>query len=148
VNDSIKGKKLAEFTFLVERSKIRELAAAIGDTDPVYRDPEAALAEGYPDIIAPPTFGTAINLWGGLGFSEICNRLEANPLKVLHAEQEYEYFMPVAAGDRLQCTMKVADFYIKEGRSGPMKFAVLETASFNQKGEKVLVGRSTVMERT
>jgi acyl dehydratase len=148
MDDSIIGKKLAEFTFLVERAKIREMAEAIGDTDPVYRDAEAARAEGYPDVIAPPTFGTAINLWGGQGFSEICRHLDANPLKVLHAEQEYEYFLPLAAGDRLHCTMTVSDFYVKEGRSGVMKFAVLETASFNEKGEKVLVGRSTIMERT
>jgi acyl dehydratase len=148
MDESVKGKKLAEFTFLVEPAKLREMAESIGDPNPVYRDAEAARAEGFSDIIAPPTFGTAINLWGGLGFSDICKKLEANPLKVLHAEQEYEYFGQVAAGESLRCTMTVSDYYVKEGRSGVMKFAVLETDSFNQKGEKVLVGRSTIMERT
>ena len=42
--------------YLVGRAKIREFADAIGATDAVYRDPEAAPALGYPDVIAPPTF--------------------------------------------------------------------------------------------
>jgi acyl dehydratase len=147
MNKSIQGKRLAEFYYLVERAKIRELAEAIGDPNPIYRESGEAQAEGYPEIIAPPTFGTAINLWGGLGFSEICNQLGANPIRVLHAEQDYEYFEPVYAGEALQCTMTVAGFQVKEGRAGEMHRAVLETIAFNQKGLKVLVGRSTILEK-
>lgn len=44
----------------VGREKIREFAAAVGDTNPVYSDPEAAKSYGYPDVIAPPTFVFAI----------------------------------------------------------------------------------------
>lgn len=44
----------------VGREKIREFAAAVGDTNPVYSDPEAAKSHGYPDVIAPPTFVFAI----------------------------------------------------------------------------------------
>src|SRR5262249_20379606 len=40
----------------VGREKIREFADAIGDTNPAYRDPDAAKALGHPDVIAPPTF--------------------------------------------------------------------------------------------
>lgn len=147
MHESIQGKSLAEFHYLVERAKIRELAEAVGDPDPIYRDAGEARAEGYPEIIAPPTFGTAINLWGGLGFSEICNQLGANPVRVLHAEQDYEYFEPVCAGETLQCTMTVAGFQVKEGRAGIMHLAVLETIAFNEKGRKVLVGRSTILEK-
>jgi hypothetical protein len=40
----------------VGREKIREFAEAVGDSNPVYLDAEAAKALGHPDVIAPPTF--------------------------------------------------------------------------------------------
>ena len=43
-------------TYQVGREKIREFAEAIGDDDEIYRDPSAARARGYSDVIAPPTF--------------------------------------------------------------------------------------------
>ena len=46
----------------VGRGKIAEFARAIGDDDPVYRDPEAAKAAGHPDVIAPPTFAIVFTL--------------------------------------------------------------------------------------
>ena len=42
--------------YQVGREKIREFAAAIGDANPAYPDPEAARALGHPDVVAPPTF--------------------------------------------------------------------------------------------
>src|SRR3954454_15111895 len=45
----------------VGREKIREFAEAVGDTNPAYRDQEAAKALGHPDVIAPPTFVFAIS---------------------------------------------------------------------------------------
>ena len=139
MDEPLKGKRLAEFTYLVERCKIREMTEAIGDLNPLYLSPEAARAAGWPDVIAPPTFGTCVNLWGGPGFGELCEQLGIDPLKVLHAEQEYEYLGPIHPGETLQATIDVADVYTKEGRSGPMRFIVLETTCYNQSGEKVLV---------
>jgi acyl dehydratase len=147
VGEDLKGRKLAEFTYLVERCKIREMAQAIGDPNPLYLDPDAARAEGYPDVIAPLTFGTCVNLWGGPGFQELCVQLGVNPLKLLHAEQEYEYLAPIHPGDLLRATIRVADVYTKEGRGGIMRFIVLETTSTNQRGEEVLIGRSVPVER-
>ena len=143
----MKGTRLAEFTYLVERCKIREMAEAIEDPNSLYTDPEAAKAEGYADVIAPPTFGTCVNLWGGPGLKELLNRLGGDSLKVLHAEQEYEYFGPIHPGDTLHATIDVADVFIKEGRSGKMEFKVLQTTSTNQKGQRVLIGRSTLLEK-
>jgi acyl dehydratase len=143
----VKGMRLAEFTYLVERCKIREMAEAIQDPNSLYRDTEAAKAEGYMDVIAPPTFGTCVNLWGGPGLKELLSKLGSDSLKVLHAEQEYEYLGPIHAGDTLHATIDVADVYIKEGRSGKMEFKVLQTTSTNQNGETVLIGRSTLLEK-
>ena len=54
---------------------------------------------------------------------------------------------PVYAGDVLTATARVADVYEKAGsRGGTMTFGVLETTFTNQRGEKVLISRSTLIE--
>ena len=60
VDDSLIGRTYPPSrVYEVSREKIREFADAIGDASPLYRDPEAAKAHGYPDVIAPPTFPIA-----------------------------------------------------------------------------------------
>jgi acyl dehydratase len=147
LDQAIKGKRLADFFYLIDRSKIKEMAEAIGDPNPLYREAVAAQEAGYANIIAPPTFGTTINLCGGPGFHELCEGLGADPLRVLHAEQEYEYFKIISPGDMLRVTIDVADIFSKDGRMGTMQFALLETTVVDQQGEKVLVGRSTILEK-
>ncbi len=49
----------------VSRVKIKEFAAAIGDSNPIYRDREAARAAGHPDVVAPPTFPIVFSLQSG-----------------------------------------------------------------------------------
>ena len=49
------GYSFPPFTIEVERGKIRELALAIGDDNPVYQSQEAAQAAGYPDVPLSPT---------------------------------------------------------------------------------------------
>jgi acyl dehydratase len=146
MDQTIKGKRLAEFSFLVDCSKIKEMAEALADPNPIYRQTTAAQEAGYPEVIAPPTFGTSVNLCGGPGFQELCADLGADSLRVLHAEQEYEYFHLIHPGDLLHVTIDVAELFSKEGRTGLMQFALLETNMTNQRGEKVLVGRSTILE--
>ena len=42
--------------YAVGREKIREYARAVGETNPVHLDLEAARAAGYADVVAPPMF--------------------------------------------------------------------------------------------
>jgi len=51
--------------YQVGREKIREFADAIGDANPAYRDRAAAKELGYPDVIAPPTFGIIVTSRAG-----------------------------------------------------------------------------------
>jgi acyl dehydratase len=90
----------------VGREKIREFADAIGDDNPVYRDLAAALALGYPDVIAPPTFVIVVSMRSsaqvvrdpGLGLDYS---------KVVHGEQKFSYRRPIHAGDVLQVVSSV-----------------------------------------
>src|SRR3974377_313774 len=49
------GQSFPPFTIEVERGKVRELALAIGDENPVYQSRQAAQAEGYTEVPLYPT---------------------------------------------------------------------------------------------
>ena len=50
------GKSYQPITYAVGREKIREYAAAVGETNPLHHDLDAARAAGYADLVAPPMF--------------------------------------------------------------------------------------------
>ena len=52
--------QLAKLTMPIEASHIMMFARAIGDTNPVYHDAEAAKQSEAGGIIAPPTFPQAV----------------------------------------------------------------------------------------
>ncbi|MFF7731299.1 MaoC family dehydratase N-terminal domain-containing protein [Streptomyces sp. NPDC008001] len=84
----------------VGREKIREFAEAIGDTNPVYTDPEAAKALGHPDVIAPPTFVFSVT-YRAAGQVVSDPQLGLDYSRVVHGDQKFAYARPVRAGDRL-----------------------------------------------
>ncbi|MER7840249.1 MaoC family dehydratase N-terminal domain-containing protein [Streptomyces sp. NPDC096040] len=84
----------------VGREKIREFAEAVGDTNPVYSDPEAAKALGYSDVIAPPTFVFSIT-FRAAGQVVEDPQLGLDYSRVVHGDQKFAYRRPVRAGDRL-----------------------------------------------
>ncbi|HBV98495.1 MAG: hypothetical protein JL50_20665 [Peptococcaceae bacterium BICA1-7] len=143
-----KGLKFKEYTMTVERGKIKELAGAIGDPNPIYSDAGAAKAAGYRDITIPPTFMQVIDMWSGvLGFEEQCRALEMNPLKVLHGEQEFEYLADIYPGDVISGAARVANVAVRTGSSGGMNIFKLETRYTNQHGQLVMVSRASIIER-
>ena len=56
VNTNAVGKTYPPLTYAVGREKIREYALAVGETNPLHLDVEAARAAGYRDVVAPPMF--------------------------------------------------------------------------------------------
>jgi len=137
------GKTYPPFTVRVEHGKIREFAEALRDENPLYREEEAARRSPFGGIIAPPTF-TRNFWWEG---HEVQEDLKIDPRLRLHGEQEFEYYRPIEAGEVLTGQVRIADVYEKAGRrGGKMTFAVIETTYTNAKGEKVLVGRRTLIE--
>lgn len=141
------GMELASFSFTVERGKIKEFVQAIGDRNPIYTDKEYAVKQGYDDVIAPPTFGTVIDLWGGPDFQKLCALLEINPLKVLHGEQEYEYGVAICPGDVITARQKLGAVSRKEGKRGGMNFINLDTTYVNHHGEQVLTAKCVIVVR-
>lgn len=141
------GFEFPAYSFAVERGKIREFVQAIGDPNPLCVNKDVAVGEGYQDVIAPPTFGVCIDMWGGPGFEKLCADLEINPVKVLHGEQEFEYLGEINPGDLLTGKTRVDNVFCKEGKSGAMNFINLRTTYHNQRNEKVLVAKMLIVER-
>ena len=56
VNTQAIGKTYEPVLYAVGREKIKEYARAVGETNPVHLDVEAARAAGYADVVAPPMF--------------------------------------------------------------------------------------------
>lgn len=90
----------------VSREKIREFAAAIGDTNPAYSDAAAARKLGHADVVAPPTFATVLTL-------RVVESVLADPelgvdwSRVVHGQERYAYAAPILAGDELTTTATI-----------------------------------------
>ena len=95
-------------TFEVGREHIRQFADAIGDRNPIYRDPSAAQAAGHPDVVAPPTFLTVLGFRFGADSPVLDPALGLDYSLVVHGEQKFELHRPVCAGDVLSTVSRVA----------------------------------------
>jgi acyl dehydratase len=101
-------------TYEVGREHIRQFADAIGDQNPVYRDPEAARAAGHPDVIAPPTFLTIINL-ASINSIVMDPELGLDYSRMVHGDQQFSYTRPAHAGDVLLLTTHIDRIMARAG---------------------------------
>ena len=143
VDKSYIGKTGQPVVMHVERGKIREFAAAIKEDDPVYVD-EALAAKESGGIMPPITFLQTVTHWDD-GRGRV--RLPFDLKRVLHGEQEYEFFEPIRVGDVLTAVSRVVDIYEKPGkRGGSMNFAVTETTYTNQHGRVAAKAKHITIE--
>ena len=112
------GKPLTPKTIEVTRNKIRELAAATGDDNPVYHEVEAAREAGYKDLAMPLTFPTTFNFQGRLPRGASQEDLGIPKVGTLHGEEEYTYLAPIYPGDVLNGQQKIASIVDKKGSMG------------------------------
>ena len=128
----------------VERGQIRLFAKAIGETDPIHFDDDAARAAGHPAIIAPPTFAVCLATL----VPEDVTSMEAigvDRRRALHGEQAFQYFRPIYAGDRMTIQTRISDIYAKKG--GALDFIVYDTDLHNQRGELTVSFRMVAVQR-
>ena len=135
---------MAKITFPVEAGHIMLFARAVGDTNPVYHDADAAKKSEVGGIIAPPTLLRTF-LYEPKAASEALDVKDWS--YIVHGEQELEYFAPVRAGDVLTAQDRIVSITEKESRrAGRLQIAVIETTFHNQRGEKVQVARRSLVE--
>ncbi len=128
------GRTTPPETFDVEKGRLRFFAKAIGETDPVYTDEEAAKAAGYRSLPAPPTFGFCLEM----ETNSLWDNLEAMGVpvgKILHGSQTFTYHEAICAGDQITFETKVSDITDKKG--GALEFITEDTTATNQNGTLV-----------
>jgi acyl dehydratase len=136
------GKTYAPFEYEVGREKIREYANAVGETDRVYFDRDAATAAGYRDVVAPPMFAVVYSA-GSVGPAVLDPEVGMDFMRMVHGGQEFVWGEPVCAGDTITTQTTFKDFSEKDGR----KFYVFESVSTNQDGHEVVRGLWTNIVR-
>ena len=125
----------------VERGHIKRFAEAIGETNPIYFDDEAARRAGHPGVVAPPTFAIALRP------NDARAGIDIDWRKLLHGEQELSFTRPLRAGDVLTIVQSIVAADIKTTKAGVMDVMVLETRASDDSGALVFSMRSTVLVR-
>ena len=142
LNKSLKGKEYEKVSFPVERDRVTQFADAIGDANPIYRDPDAARAAGFTEQVAPPTFPTVMQIMTS-GQAVVDPELGLDYSRVVHGEQRYEWRRPIVVGDVLEAVPRIADIYAKKSN----EFLIIESEIRDSSGEVVVVARSTLISR-
>jgi acyl dehydratase len=142
VADAPTRKRYPSFEYEVGREKIREYANAVGESNPVHHDPDAARAAGFRGGDAPPMFGGVYSA-GAMAPAILDPEMGINLMLMVHGEQEFEWGEPVCAGDTISTSVQIKDVFDKKG----MKFYVFESESKNQDGQTTVKGTWTNIVR-
>jgi acyl dehydratase len=136
------GKTYAPVTYAVGREKVREYAHAVGETNPLHLDVEAARAAGHRDVVAPPMFAV-VYASPAVMPAFFDPEVGMDFARMVHGEQEFTWGPLVVAGDEITSEVEVASI---DERAG-VGFFVFESRSDNQDGERVCTGRWTCIVR-
>lgn len=143
VNPELQGRSFPPTQpYLVGREKVREFSRAVFATNPINHDVTAALAAGYSDIVAPPTFPVVVQ-------EATLAQLLAAPdagidfSRVVHGDQRFTYSRPVVAGDELTATLTVTSVKTLGGNS----MVTAESSIADASGDHVVTAVSTLVVR-
>lgn len=145
IDRSAIGRTYPERVVEIERTPLRAFARAIGETDAVYTDVQAARRAGHRDLPVPPTYLFGFNLALGDGDFEWIAELGVDHAAVLHGEQSFDYHETVCAGDVVLVRPRIADIY--ERKAGALQFIVRETAIVRADGAPIADMRETLVVR-
>lgn len=142
VNTEAIGKSYEPVAYAVGREKVREYAAAVGETNPLHHDVDAARAAGYADLVAPPMF--AVVYAGRSVVPAIFDPdVGLNFAMMVHGGQEFRWGPLVVAGDEITTIATIREISDRGG----MGFYVFESVSKNQDGATVCTGTWTNIVR-
>jgi acyl dehydratase len=142
MNTEAVGKTYAPTVYAVGREKIREYAHAVGETNPLHLDPEAARAAGQRDVVAPPMFCVVYSS-PAVAPALFDPEVGINFAMMVHGGQEFVWGPLVVAGDEITTTVSVKSIEQRAGNG----FYVFESGSVNQDGATVCTGTWTNIVR-
>lgn len=144
LDPSVIGTQLPAATLTVDRGRLRFFAKAIGETNPVYTDVDAARGAGHPDLPAPPTFLFSIELEAPDPFAYLA-ALDVDLRFVLHGEQSFVYHQLAYPGDELVAHPRITDVYTKKG--GALEFIAKDTVVTRADGSPIADLQSLIVIR-
>jgi acyl dehydratase len=136
LNTDVIGKSYPATNYLVGREKVREYALAVGETNALHLDADAAREAGYDDVVAPPMFAVVYGV-PAVATGMFDPEVGIDFSRLVHSGQEFAWGPLVVAGDEIATTASVKD--VSELRGNGVY--VFETVSTNQRGDTVCVGQ-------
>lgn len=127
----------------VDGWRVRLFCQAIGETDPVYWDPQAARAAGHRAPPVPPTFLKAIE-GEHLTSAQLLQQMGIPLNGVLHAEQAFAHEATVHVGDTVEVTRQIAS--VEDKKDGALTLIAVHT-TYSVEGRSVASSRQTIMVR-
>ena len=91
----------------------------------------------------PPTY---LTIFRDLEF-KLFDQLGFSLSNVLHAEQDYVYFMPLSLGQKFTYETTLANVLEKKGATYTLTFLVIETTFDSQNAERLALSKTTVVIR-
>ncbi|GAA5125840.1 FAS1-like dehydratase domain-containing protein [Pseudonocardia adelaidensis] len=138
---------------VVDARMIARYARAIGATDPIHYDADAARAAGFADVVAPPNMITAVVDWGAgapeseLGPDGTAAGTAVPGLRIMGAGDDVRVLRPLVAGTDLVEERVVAEVTLRHGRSGPSAFVTFAHTFRTPAGEVLTENRRTIVVR-
>ncbi|GHG42712.1 MaoC family dehydratase N-terminal domain-containing protein [Streptomyces zaomyceticus] len=143
IDPALIGTRTPEHSVQAERGRLRFFARAIGQTDTVYTDLEAAKTAGHRDLPVPPTFLFCLDM-DNPDRGRFLDDLGIDVRTILHGGQEFTYHAQAYAGDTLTFVTEVEDVYAKKG--GALEFIVRDT-HVTRDGEPIATLTGTLVVR-
>ncbi len=123
---------------VVERGAVRRFAEAIGDSNPVYLDEEAAKRSVHGRLIAPPTFPRTFDYGRIFGVGIPDDGL-------IHGDHRIVYERPLFVGEAVVCRAEVVDYFEKEAKTGLLGFLITARFGDSSDGGRIFEMRDTVI---
>lgn len=115
------GLELPPHTVTLTAWQLKWFAKATGESNPIYFDEAAARESGLPGVLAPPTFFFCMDMDKDHPFDYL-EIMGCDLGTMLHAEQSFNYRLPVYSGDTLRFSGRISDIY--EKKNGALQFVV------------------------
>ena len=121
---------------LVTEDLIRHYADAIGDPNPIWRDPSYAAGTRWGGIVAPPTYESCISFGSSFG-----GRLRVPGVARMAAGNKHEYSKPIRPGDSFRVYDKYMGFEEKESKGKAYRLFIESVPRYfvNQRDELVAI---------
>lgn len=142
----------------ISATAVSRYAAAIGDPNPLYSDPEYARSRGHADVVAPPNFVAAVINWtAGAPYQRLREDgteadthlpgVPAQGVRVMGGGEEMTFHQPVVAGMALTRTTALGEISERESSQGPMLVARYRDVYRDGAGSLLLESVRTVLLR-